>query len=86
MVTGREARDCDKTPIPVNGGEITSVREFAYLGYMIAAYGRMHVENCGSISSFRCPPESCLPGRESEAGNQEDDLPGLRTLCLDVRL
>ena len=35
LVTGREADDCDKTPIPVNGGEIAGFEKFPYLRSII---------------------------------------------------
>ena len=44
MVVGRESAECDKTPLPVNGGEICAVEDFTYLGSTIAASGRMDVE------------------------------------------
>ena len=44
IVAGREAADSDATPIPVSGGEITSVNEFSYLGSVVAASGRMDAD------------------------------------------
>ncbi len=44
MVTGRIAEDSDRDPIEVDGGMIDSVREFPYLGSLIADSGRIDVE------------------------------------------
>ena len=39
MVARTETADSDTTPIPVSGGEMTSVDEFPYLGSVVAASG-----------------------------------------------
>ena len=41
MVTGREATDTDRTPIPVGDEQIECVSEFSYLGSVISSSGRM---------------------------------------------
>ena len=44
MVTGRLALDSDREPIEVDGGQIECVKEFPYLGSMIADSGRIDVD------------------------------------------
>ncbi len=43
-MTGREAKDSDRAPIPVCDGEIDVVEEFPYLGSIIAANGKMDAD------------------------------------------
>ena len=44
MVTGRLAEDCDRDSIETDGGEIESVKEFLYLGSVMADSGRMDID------------------------------------------
>ena len=44
MVTGRLAEDCDRESIEINGGEIEKVKEFLYLGSVMADSGRMDID------------------------------------------
>ena len=44
MVTGRLAEDCDRESIETDGGEIERVKEFLYLGSVMADSGRMDID------------------------------------------
>ena len=44
MVTGREAADSDKTPIPVSDNKTVGVQDISYLGSTIAASDRMDAD------------------------------------------
>ena len=44
MAAGREVKDEDRTPIEIENSEIECVKEFPYLGSIIAANGRMDAD------------------------------------------
>ena len=44
MVTGRLAEESDREPIEVDGGMIDGVKEFPYLGSVVADSGRIDVD------------------------------------------
>ncbi len=44
LVTGREAKDSDRFPIPVCDGEIDVVEEFPYLGSILTDNGKMDAD------------------------------------------
>ena len=46
MAAGREVKDEDRTPIEIENSEIECVKEFPYLGSIIAANGRMDADVC----------------------------------------
>ena len=53
IVTRRLAQESDREPIEVNGGQIESVREFPYLGSVMANSGRMDATLQGNSSRSR---------------------------------
>ena len=44
MVTGRLVEESDREPIALEGGDISAVEEFPYLGSLMASSGRMDVD------------------------------------------
>lgn len=44
MVTGREVTEADQAPLCVGSEEVKNVKEFPYLGSMVASSGRMDTD------------------------------------------
>ena len=81
MVAGRLAEAADREPLVIDGGQIENVKDFPYLGSMIADSGRMDIDVEKRIAqasrAFGALRKAVFLDRNTHATNKEEDIPGM---------
>ena len=79
LVVGHGVQDLEMLPTTVDGGSIECVKEFQYLGSIIAADGHIDAEMDKRLANAsRCLEEGCFHQYQPLSYHQET---GIQSLC-----